>query len=587
VFEHGVRPSGTATKAPAATGLPTVPAARGLPGLSIEALEASYALRNGKQVLRPVSLTIPAGSLTAVVGPSGAGKTVLLDVLAGVTMATDGSVLHDGATCRVHDLQDVRIGYVPQDDIVHPALPLGRTLRYAAKLRLPDSATDAEIEQAVAGVLGALGLTEVADVRISRLSGGERKRASIGVELLSRPSALFLDEPTSGLDPATAADLVALLGRIAASGTTVVFTSHNPADIAPCDLVAVVAQGGQLAFSGPPDRAAEHFEVESFPEIYACLARQPDPEYWAGRRAALPPRRAVETRFDGSAPEAWRRRGPVRQWLLFTRRGFDLLTRSRLTLAIMVGCPVMIIVMFLMMFRPGAFDFAHPSPATSEMILFWIAFGGFFFGLTYGLSQICDEFAILRRERIVGLRIMPYLLSKVTLMLPVLAAVDAVLLAVLAGTGRLPSLDARRLGELMVSLLLASACALALGLLASAAVSSPQQATLMLPMLCFPQVLFVGAFLPVPVMALPGRIISILMTNRWAFEALGDTAGVAHLWRAGGSPLGPPLLASYGGTFGGSAAVDWWRLAGFAVFFLAAAAVVLGRKLPKRRRGNR
>jgi ABC-type multidrug transport system ATPase subunit len=554
-----------------------VPAVRGLPGLAIEAIEASYSLRNGKQVLRPVSLAVPASSLTAVVGPSGAGKTVLLDVLAGVTLATEGSVLHDGSTCRMHDEQDVRIGYVPQDDIVHQALPLGRTLRYAAKLRLPASATDAEIEEAVAGVLTALGLTEVEEVRISRLSGGERKRASIGVELLSRPSALFLDEPTSGLDPATAADLVALLGRIAASGTTVVFTSHNPADIVPCDLVAVVAQGGQLAYSGPPERAPEHFGVESFAEIYGCLGRRNDPAYWAERRISLPTRRPSEARREGEAPEAWRRCGSVRQWLLFTRRGFDLLTRSRLTLAIMIGCPAMIIVMFLMMFRSGAFDFAHPDPSTSAMILFWIAFGGFFFGLTYGLAQICDEFPILRRERIVGLRILPYLLSKVTLMLPVLVVVDAVLLAVLRGTGRLPSLSAARLGELMATLLLASVCALALGLLASAAVSTPQQATLMLPMLCFPQVLFVGALLPIPVMALPGRIFSVLMTNRWAFEALGDSAGVAHLWRAGGSPLGPPLLASYGHTFSGSVAA----------VFLAGAAVILARKLPKRRRGNR
>lgn len=584
--EHGARPA-TTTRTGGAVGLAPVPAVRGLPGLSIDAMEASYSLRNGKQVLRPVSLTIPAGSLTALVGPSGAGKTVLLDVLAGVTVSTGGSVLHDGATCRIHDAQDVRIGYVPQDDIVHQALPLGRTLRYAAKLRLPVSATDAEIEEAVAGVLTALGLREVEDVRISRLSGGERKRASIGVELLSRPSALFLDEPTSGLDPATAAELVGLLGRIAASGTTVVFTSHNPADIGQCDLVAVVAPGGQLAYSGPPERAPEHFGVESFPEIYGVLGRGPDPEFWAERRAALPPQRALDPHFERAAPEAWRRPGSARQWLLFTRRGFDLLTRSRLTLAIMIGCPAIIIVMFLMMFRPGAFDFAHPSPSTSAMILFWIAFGGFFFGLTYGLSQICDEFPILRRERIVGLRILPYLLSKVTLMLPVLAVVDAVLLAVLAGTGRLPSLSAAGLGELMVSLLLASVCALTLGLLASAAVSSPQQATLMLPMLCFPQVLFVGAFLPVPVMALPGRILSALMTNRWAFEALGHTAGVAHLWRAGGSPLGPPLLASYGRTFDGSATTDWWRLAGFAVLFLAVAATLLARRLPKRRRGNR
>jgi len=564
-----------------------VPAVHGSPGLSIEAIDASYRLRNGKQVLRPASLRIPAGSLVAVVGPSGAGKTLLLDALAGVILASEGAVLHDGATCRAHDELDVRIGYVPQDDIVHLALSLNRTLRYAARLRLPSAATDRQIDEAVAEVLAALGLTGLADTRIGRLSGGERKRASIAVELLSRPSALFLDEPTSGLDPATAADLVALLGRIAAAGTTVVFTSHNPTDIDPCDLVAVVAQGGQLAYSGPPALAPGHFGAESFPEIYRRLGEQPEPEYWAERLSALPPDRPRVGGPRTPAPGTERRLGSFGQWMLLTRRGFELLTRSRLTLAIMIGCPAMIIIMFLMMFRPGAFDFAQPSPSTTVMIVFWIAFGGFFFGLTYGLSQVCDEFAILRRERIVGLRILPYLLSKVTLMLPVLAVVDAALLTVLYTTDRLPSLSAAKLGELLLTLLLTSISALTLGLLASASVSSPSQATLMLPMLCFPQVLFVGAFLPVPVMALPGRLLSMLMSNRWAFEGLGDTVGLSHLWSAGGSPLGPPLLASYGGTFNGTVQTYWYVLAGFALVFLIAAGVVLSRKTPKRRRANR
>jgi hypothetical protein len=289
----------------------------------------------------------------------------------------------------------------------------------------------------------------------------------------------------------------------------------------------------------------------------------------------------------GSAPPPGRRIGATGQWLLLTRRSLDLLTRSKLTLAILLGSPLVIILMFLMMFRPGAFDFADPSPNTSMMIVFWIAFGGFFFGLTYGLSQICDEVPILRRERIVGLRIVPYLASKFTVLLPILAAVDAALLAALSATDRLPALGAADWSRLFVTLLLASGCALTLGLLGSAAVSSPSQATLLLPMLCFPQVLFVGAFLPVPVMALPGRIVSYLMSNRWAFDALGHTAGLPQLWRDGGSPLGPPLLASYGNTFSGSVPIEWTLLAGFMLAFLIAAGLLLTRRTPRRRRSSR
>jgi ABC-type multidrug transport system ATPase subunit len=563
----------------------------GSAGLGIEARAAGHTLRDGRVVLHPVSLAVRPGSLVAVVGPSGAGKTLLLDALAGLTLPTEGAVLHDGTECRANDYQtESSIGYVPQDDIIHSSLPMRRTLRYAARLRLPAHATGAQIDREIEGVLAALDLTAQAGTRVGLLSGGERKRASIAVELLARPAALFLDEPTSGLDPAMAADLVELLGRIAASGSTVVFTSHNPQDIAQCTMVVVLG-AGHLAFAGPPAEALAHFKAKTFDEIYRRLAAERDPASWA---AKLPPGLPVSKPVPAAATS---RTAPVippgpgpgqlRQWVLMTERTFDLVVRSKLTLAILLGSPVLIIIMFLMMFRPGAFDFADPSPSTSMMILFWTAFGAFFFGLTYGLSQICDEFAILRRDRIVGLRIVPYLASKVTVMLPTLAVVDALLLVMLSSTDRLPALDAADWFRMLATAVLTSSASLALGLLAAAGVSAPPQATLALPMLCFPQVLFPGGLLPVPVMALPGRLFSYLMSNRWGFDALGNIAGLPNLWRNGGSTLGPPLLASYGDTFSGSVAADWSLLGGFTVVFLTAAGIVLARKTPRRRRTSR
>jgi ABC-type multidrug transport system ATPase subunit len=567
------------------------PVARRSAGLGIDARGAGHTLRGGRQVLRPVSVSIRPGSLVAIIGPSGSGKTLLLDALAGVTLPTEGVVLHDGATCRPSDdLAAAPIGYVPQDDIIHQTLPLDKTLRYAARLRLPARTTEDQIDQEVAEVLAALGLTAQASTQVRLLSGGERKRASIAVELLSRPNALFLDEPTSGLDPAIAADLVELLGRIAAAGTTVVFTSHNPQDLAGTSLVLVLAAHGQLAFADSPANALAHFRAQSYDEIYRRLVAEPDPDVWAARLPAEAPTAAPVSQnrtARGPVQSPGRRLGGFGQWRLLTRRSLDLLTRSWLTLAILLGSPLIIIVMFLMMFRPGAFAYDTPSPNTSMMIVFWIAFGGFFFGLTYGLSQISDEFPILRRERIVGVRIAPYLASKFTVLLPVLAAVDALLLVTLSSTDRLPAFGAADWGRMFTTLLLCSAAALTLGLLAAAAVSSPSQATLMLPMLCFPQVLFVGAFLPVPVMALPGRVLSYLMSNRWAFDAMGNTAGLPQLWSSPGSKLGPPLLQSYGDTFDGSVPREWMLLAGFMLVFLIAAGLVLARKTPRRRRTSR
>ena len=564
-----------------------MPMTRASRGLLIEARGAGHTLRDGSEILHPVSLSISPGSLVAIIGASGAGKTVLLDALAGLALPTEGSVLHDGITCRARDSVGVsEIGYVPQDDIIHRSMPLERTLRYAARLRLPKRASDQEVNQAVAEVMSVLGLTQRAQTRVDLLSGGERKRASIAVELLARPPALFLDEPTSGLDPVMAADLVELLRKIAAAGNTVVFTSHNPRDVGPCGMVIVLAEEGHLAYAGSPASALTYFRTKSFEGIYERLAQEPNPAAWAARRP-LDPGLDRATAAPPTAAAAEPGLGPVGQWWLLTRRSVDLLARSRLTLAILLGSPVMIVIMFLMMFRPGAFDLADPSPNTALMILFWIAFGGFFFGLTYGLSQICDEFPILRRERIVGLRIGAYLASKVAILLPLLIVVDALLLVTLSATGRLPDLSTGGWLRLMGTLVLTSFCALALGLLASASVSAPAQATMMLPMLCFPQVLFVGAFLPVPVMAWPGRWLSLLMSNRWAFQALGHTAGIENLWRNGTSPLGAALVESYGSTFSGSVRVDWTFLVAFTCVFLIAAGTVLSVKTPRRRKTSR
>jgi ABC-type multidrug transport system ATPase subunit len=537
----------------------------------IEVRGVGQRVDGGRRTLRDVSLAIGAGELVAIIGGSGAGKTTLLDAIAGVRPPAEGEVRFDRGDGPDGEGGGAgaggRLGYVPQDDIVHMEMPLRRTLRYAAGLRLPADTAPEAAERAVDGVLEALALTDRAEQRVKSLSGGERKRASIAVELLTAPRVFFLDEPTSGLDPATAADLMRLLRGLADSGTTVVMTTHHPPDVALCDQVAVLSPDGRLAFSGPPAKALEEFGADTVDDIYLRLAGAGARD-WGGRFG----------RPGGAAAADGPGIGALRQWALLTRRNLDLLTRNRLTLAVLAGSPVMVLAMFAVLFRPGAFAPHSPSPSATVMILFWIAFGGFFFGLTYGLLQICTELPVLRRERLTGLRIGPYVLAKAAVLLPLLAAVDALMLGVLRGLDRLPAMGWRTYGELFVTLLLCSVAALALGLLVSAAVTDPAQATMALPMLCFPQVLFVGAILPVPVMAAPGRWLSYAMSNRWAFEGLGHSLGVERLWASGGSPLGPPLLASYGATFSRAAAADWAVLAGFAALFLAGTATVLARR---------
>lgn len=563
-------------------------------GMRVDASRVSLRA-GGQQTLRNVSVSIAPGELVAVVGSSGAGKTMLLETLAGLRRPDDGTVWYDGVPCH-GNLAAFRswLGYVPQDDIIHRELPLGRTLEYAARLRLPAGAGPAQAAEAARRVLDLLGLADRRDVAVGSLSGGERKRASVGVELLTAPRLFFLDEPTSGLDPVTAAGVVRLLRRLADDGTTVILTTHNVADLDACDRIVFLASDGSLAFTGSADEALDHFGAARLEDVYQRLDAQrsaaADPERGLPEPSAgLGPGPAPGTGPDrspragpGTGP-ATARPGPgaLRQWALLTRRSVDILVRSRLTLAILLGSPAMILLMFVVLFPPDAFSATHPSPNVTLMTMFWIAFAGFFFGLSYGLPQICAEFAILRREHHVGVGLGAYVLSKLAVLLPLLALVDAVTLAVLRALHRLPATSPAQTWSLFATLVLASAAALAVGLLTSAAVTGPSQAVVAMPMLCFPQVLFSGAFLPVPAMAAAGQVISYGMSNRWAFEGLGHAAGLRGLWAGRGSPLGAPLLASYGGTFSGPARTDWVILAGFTVVFLAATRLVLGRRCRK------
>jgi len=244
-------------------------------------------------------------------------------------------------------------------------------------------------------------------------------------------------------------------------------------------------------------------------------------------------------------------------------------------MAILLGSPALVVAMFVILFRPGAFEFADPSPSAIAMILFWITFGAFFFGLTYGLLQIVTEKPIVRREHLVGQRSSAYLLAKVSVLLPFLLVVVALMLGVLRAVDRLPAASFSTYASLGVALALDAAAALTLGLLVSAAVGNPSQATLALPMLCFPAVLFSGAILPVHVMAGVGAAISAVIPVRWAFEAIGHDLGVRDLLAHGGSPLGPPLLRAYGGACLHSHVTYWLYLAAFVAVFFAGAWLTL------------
>jgi hypothetical protein len=344
------------------------------------------------------------------------------------------------------------------------------------------------------------------------------------------------------------------------------------ADLESCDRVVVLAPGGRLVHDGPPHLAAGRLGVDSLVDLYDRVAGSfttPRPDL--GEQAA-----AVS---DGSGPGRVGRPRPrrvshgqrrvrpsgLRQFAVLTHRAADIVLRNRLTLAILLGSPAAVIAMFGVLFQPGALS-PGVDPTGAVMEAYWLAFAGFFFGLTYGLLQVCTEVSVLRREHQSGVSDAAYFASKIALLAPVLLVVNATMLGVLRLLDRLPDLPGRTWLSLFVTLGINALVALLLGLLASASVTSVAQAALALPMLCFPAVLFSGAMVPVPVMTSAGSAIAGVMPDRWAFEAIARHLGVGRLV-AGDSP--------YAGLGGASFAFYWTVLAGTgAVLGLAGYAVV-------------
>lgn len=238
-------------------------------------------------ILTDVDLFVPPGRLTALIGPSGSGKTTVLRCLAALLKPSRGALTADGAP--VWDARRAfraRFGYVPQDDVVHTSLTVRQALAYSARLRLDEGTPPDMLERRVESVAKLLGIDERLGVRIRRLSGGQRKRVNIGVELVADPDILVLDEPASGLDPGTEGDLVKLLKRLADNGRSVVMTTHSMEYLAEYGAVVLLMKG-RVVFCGQLPEMLRHFSAPSPAEVFRIL-RGADAEDWAARWRASP-----------------------------------------------------------------------------------------------------------------------------------------------------------------------------------------------------------------------------------------------------------------------------------------------------------
>jgi len=510
--------------------------------IKIDALHLCKVVGHNNTILHDISLSIRPREFVALVGGSGCGKSTLLDALNGSRPATSGTLLYNGSDYYANsDAYRSSIGYVPQEDIIHRELTVSEALNYAARLRLPPDTSDKEIAERVEDVIDDLDLTECRDTVVQSLSGGQRKRVSIGVELLTKPSLFFLDEPTSGLDPGLETKMMTLLRKLADQGRTVILVTHATQNVELCDKLIFLAPHGYLAFFGPPKEALKHFGVDRYSEVYVEVDEGKEPEEWAKLFASSATyQRHVASRLpvvDGSEAKAATRpcrvkAGPaakkvssLHQFNLLTRRYLEITLRDRRNLAVLLLQAPIIALLILAVFGRHIFDVQAGNRGYASTVTFLLAIVATWFGTSNAAREVVKELAIYRRERMINLRLAPYVFSKLAVLCGI-SLVQGLLLVGIVGIGMGFAFDLAVMAHTYAVVVGTSLVAITLGLLISAVASNSDRASNFVPIVLIPQIIFSGAIIPLEKMGLLAKAISYLMVSRWSYSLLGKTLGV-------------------------------------------------------------
>ncbi|WP_084495159.1 FHA domain-containing protein [Nocardia shimofusensis] len=542
----------------------------------------------GKVLLDEVTFPIPQRSLVGVIGPSGAGKSTLLGAVTGLRPATEGTVRYDGRDLYT-DYEELRhrIGLVPQEDILHHQLPTRRALLYAAELRFPGDTRPEEREQRVDEVLDELGLTRHADTRIDQLSGGQRKRVSVALELLTKPSLLFLDEPTSGLDPGLDKTVMEMLSELAHDGRTVIVVTHSVANLEACDRLLVLVPGGRLAYYGPPAEGLQQFGQRSWAEVFQAFDREEDRD-WAGEfRDSARFQHYVAVGLTEDVGPVHTQRPPVpppapqsglSQLSTLCRRYLAVIASDRSYVALLGVMPLLLGGLIAAVPSGEGFTGAPGTNTDAPTKLMILAFGACFIGTGNSIREIVKEQTIYRRERAAGLSPGVYLMSKL-LVLGVITVLQAAVLFLIGtiGTSLPPEgiFTSVQL-ELISAMALLGIASLALGLLVSVSVDTSEKTLPLLIVLSMAQLVLTGGLV-----RLPGTLVleqlSYLSPSRWGYGAGAATLDLDTLSPHDGGP--DPLWKHTLGTW----LLDMGVLAGLAAVFLALAWYRLYQLRPRRR----
>ncbi|WP_328945371.1 FHA domain-containing protein [Streptomyces sp. NBC_00250] len=512
--------------------------------VSFSARHLTVTVDGGKQILKDVSFGVPEKSLIGVIGPSGSGKSTLLKALTGYRPANEGDVLYDNRSLykQFAELRQ-RIGLVPQDDILHKELTVQKALRYAAKLRFPGDTATAEREARIDEVLRELKLDIHKEKKVTSLSGGQRKRVSVALELLTKPSLIFLDEPTSGLDPGMDRDVMQLLRGLADDGRTVLVVTHSVAELGLCDKLLVMAPGGSVAYFGPPEEALNFFGYSTWADVFSAFENYRDYD-WAGRWKGSQHYQMYAADIDAVAaqpvqvPQQAMSRPPKPQgwgsqlWTLI-RRYVSVIASDKGFLGLMVILPAVLGAVSVVI--PADFGLGSPKPPSrfngdAGTIMLILAVGMCFSGAANSVRELIKERVIYERERATGLSRSAYLMSKVIVLGVITAFQGVIICGIGFSTRELPAegLFMPPAVELCIQVIALGLTSMMFGLVISALVKTAEKTMPLLVMFAIIQVVFTGILFQV--YGSPGlEQFAWLMPSRWGIAGAGTTLDLGRL----------------------------------------------------------
>lgn len=502
----------------------------GIEGIDIVAKELHFSVGD-RELLKDINFHLGPRSLTAIVGPSGAGKSTLLNAITGRTTPTKGQILIGGRDLHKEygDLRQ-RIGLVPQADILHTRLTVKQALSYGAALRFPSDTSRSERTERVEEVMEKLELTPRANLRIDKLSGGQRKRASIGLELLTKPSILVLDEPTSGLDPGLDAHVMETLRKLADDGQTVVLVTHSVDNLNFCDNVVLMASGGRIAYAGPSSTVFTALGKNNWAEVFRMLS-SPEALLLSNKKRSGVISPTTELSQEKIKKQSW-----GRQLVTLSSRYLRVISSDRYYLGLLAAIPILIgLICYAtageLGLGPGlpskGGGFFNPIARSNLMILI---LGTVFIGLSTSIQEIIKEDPIRLREKSVGIRSGTYLMSKVLVLGFATSIQSIIFISIVLFNRPVPAqglfINSAYL-EILILTVLLGFTSMCLGLLVSTILSSSEQAMPILVGLTMAQVVLSGA--------LPGKnegfiaLISPLVPSYWSMNSLASSVNLIEI----------------------------------------------------------